>query len=57
MTTAAKKLRDLYRPDALASFEELNGVVGMADVQALEQKFLTPDQLHAKYGGAARSPA
>jgi len=57
MTTAARKLRDLYRPDALASFEELNGVVGMADVQALEQKFLTPDQLQAKYGGAARSPA
>jgi 2-methylisocitrate lyase-like PEP mutase family enzyme len=42
--------RVVDRPDALASFEELNDLVGMREVQALEQKFLTPDQLQAKYG-------
>jgi 2-methylisocitrate lyase-like PEP mutase family enzyme len=45
--------RVVDRPDALASFEELNELVGMADVHALEQKFLTPDQLQAKYGDGA----
>jgi 2-methylisocitrate lyase-like PEP mutase family enzyme len=44
------------RPDALASFEELNDVVGMGAVQALEQQFLTPDQLEAKYGAGASAP-
>ena len=42
--------RVVDRPDALVSFEELNDVVGMQGVQELEQKFLTPDQLAAKYG-------
>jgi len=45
--------RVVDRPDALASFEELNDLVGMRDVQALEQKFLTLDQLHAKYGSSS----
>ena len=47
--------RVVDRPDALASFEELNDLVGMREVEALEQKFLTPDQLRAKYGSG--SPA
>jgi 2-methylisocitrate lyase-like PEP mutase family enzyme len=43
------------RPDALVSFEELHDIMGMAEVEALEQQFLTPEQLAAKYGtsGAA----
>jgi 2-methylisocitrate lyase-like PEP mutase family enzyme len=38
------------RPDALVSFEELHEVMGIADVEALEQRFLTASQLKAKYG-------
>ena len=45
------------RPDALVSFEELNDIMGMAEVEALEQRFLTPAQLAAKYGsGGAAAP-
>ena len=43
------------RPDALVSFEELNEIMGMADVQDLEQQFLTPAQLEAKYHGLSVS--
>jgi hypothetical protein len=38
------------RPDALVSFEELHEIMGIADVEALEQRFLTASQLKAKYG-------
>jgi 2-methylisocitrate lyase-like PEP mutase family enzyme len=38
------------RPDALVSFEELHKIMGIADVEALEQRFLTASQLKAKYG-------
>jgi len=38
------------RPDALVSFEELHDIMGMAEVEALEQRFLTTAQLEAKYG-------
>ena len=38
------------RPDALVSFEELHQVMGIAEVEALEQRFLTASQLEAKYG-------
>jgi 2-methylisocitrate lyase-like PEP mutase family enzyme len=43
------------RPDALVSFEELHEIMGIADVEGLEQRFLTASQLKAKYGesGAA----
>jgi 2-methylisocitrate lyase-like PEP mutase family enzyme len=43
------------RPDALVSFEELHDIMALGEVEALEQRFLTPDQLAAKYGegGAA----
>src|SRR5438552_3074411 len=38
------------RPDALVSFEELHDIMGMHEVEALEQRFLTPEQLETKYG-------
>ena len=41
------------RPDALVSFEELHDIMGMAEVEALEQRFLTREQLAAKYAGGA----
>ena len=41
------------RPDLLVSFEELNKLVGFDEVQAIERKFLTKDQLDRKYRGAA----
>jgi 2-methylisocitrate lyase-like PEP mutase family enzyme len=42
------------RPEALVSFEELNELIGMDAIGALEQKFLTPEQLQAKYGTSAQ---
>jgi len=38
------------RPDALVSFEELHDIMGMHEVEDLEQRFLTTGQLAAKYG-------
>jgi len=38
------------RPDALVSFEELHDIMGMAEIERLEQRFLTPEQLETKYG-------
>lgn len=38
------------RVDLAVSFEELNDLVGFKEIQALEQRFLTPGQLRAKYG-------
>ncbi len=38
------------RPDALVSFEVLHDILGMHEIEAMEQRFLTPDQLEAKYG-------
>jgi len=40
------------RPDALVSFEELNDIMGMAEIERLESKFLTDAQREAKYGRA-----
>lgn len=37
------------RPDALVSFEELNEIMGMAEISRLEQQYLTPAQKAAKY--------
>jgi 2-methylisocitrate lyase-like PEP mutase family enzyme len=42
------------RPEALVSFEELHEIMALADVEALEQRFLTASQLEAKYGGGAK---
>jgi len=45
------------RPDALVSFEELHEIMGMQEVEDLEQRFLTEAQLTAKYGqGGAAAP-
>jgi 2-methylisocitrate lyase-like PEP mutase family enzyme len=41
------------RPDLLVSFEELNDLLGMPELQRLEQRYLTPEQRRAKYKGAA----
>jgi 2-methylisocitrate lyase-like PEP mutase family enzyme len=38
------------RPDALVSFEVLHDILGMHDIEAMEQRFLTANQLEAKYG-------
>src|SRR6266853_4741063 len=38
------------RPDALDSFEELHDIMGMHEIEDLEQRFLTPEQLETKYG-------
>jgi 2-methylisocitrate lyase-like PEP mutase family enzyme len=38
------------RPDALVSFEVLHDILGMHEIEAMEQRFLTTDQLEAKYG-------
>jgi 2-methylisocitrate lyase-like PEP mutase family enzyme len=44
------------RPDALVSFEELHDIMGMDEVEALEQRFLTPAQLQTKYGDGDAAP-
>lgn len=44
------------RPDLLVSFETLNSIMGMAQVQQLEERFLTPAQKFAKYRGGAAAP-
>jgi len=38
------------RPDALVSFEVLHDILGMHEIEAMEQRFLTANQLEAKYG-------
>src|SRR5262249_15569889 len=45
----------IERPDLLVSFEELLDIMGMDDVHGLEQRFLTAEQLSAKYGSARTS--
>lgn len=44
------------RPDALVSFEELNDIMGMAEISRLEQEYLTPAQKAAKYRSDTPSP-
>jgi 2-methylisocitrate lyase-like PEP mutase family enzyme len=43
------------QPDALVSFEELHEIMGIEDVEALEQRFLTASQLKSKYGETGKS--
>jgi 2-methylisocitrate lyase-like PEP mutase family enzyme len=43
------------RPDALVSFEELNDIMGMEEIESLEQRFLTASQLESKYGEGRRA--
>lgn len=37
------------RPDLLVSFEELNELVGIKELERIEQRYLTPEQLRHKY--------
>jgi 2-methylisocitrate lyase-like PEP mutase family enzyme len=39
------------REDALVSFEELNAIMGMADIEKLERQFISADELSRRYGG------
>lgn len=48
-----KSGKPVDRPDLLVSFEELNDLMGMAELQRIEQRYLTPEQRRAKYKGAA----
>jgi 2-methylisocitrate lyase-like PEP mutase family enzyme len=41
------------RPDLLVAFEELNELMGMPELQRLEQRHLTREQLDTKYTAAA----
>lgn len=41
------------RPDLTVSFEELNSLVGFDEIQAIERRFLTKEQMARKYGNAA----
>ena len=43
------------RPDALVSFEELHKIMGIKEVEELEQRFLTGAQLKAKYGASGEA--
>lgn len=43
------------RPDALVSFEELHDIMGMHEVEELEQRFLTTEQLQTKYGSGGKA--
>ncbi|UHL63900.1 isocitrate lyase/PEP mutase family protein [Paralcaligenes sp. KSB-10] len=44
------------RPDALVSFEELNEIMGMAQIKSLEERYLTPSQKATKYKGQTAGP-
>src|SRR5438874_2955756 len=43
------------RPEALVSFEELNAIMGMSEIEDLERRFLTEAQRKAKYGDSGES--
>ncbi len=47
--------RVVDRPDALVSFEVLHEILGMHEIEAMEQRFLTTGQLEAKYGAGRAS--
>lgn len=42
--------RVIERPDLAVSFQELNDLMGLPKIREMEQRYLTPDQLAAKYG-------
>ena len=45
------------RPDLLVSFEELNALVGMGEIDRLERRYLLPEQYKARYENAAYEAA
>jgi hypothetical protein len=40
------------RPDLSVSFEELNSLLGLDEIQEIEARYLTQDDLARKYRGA-----
>ncbi len=42
--------RVIERPDLAVSFAEINDLMGLPTIRAMEQRFLTENQLQAKYG-------
>lgn len=42
--------RVIERPDLAASFAEINDLMGLPCIREMEQRYLTPSQLAAKYG-------
>jgi 2-methylisocitrate lyase-like PEP mutase family enzyme len=45
--------RVIERPDLLVSFQEINALMGLDTVKAMEQRFLSSDQLKTKYDNKA----
>jgi len=45
--------RVIERPDLAVSFQELNDLMGLPRIREMEQRYLTQDQLAAKYSGPA----
>jgi 2-methylisocitrate lyase-like PEP mutase family enzyme len=41
----------IERPDQVVSFEELNELVGIKELERIERRYLTPEQYHQKYDG------
>lgn len=48
---SAEEGRVIERPDLAVSFQEINDLMGLPTIRDMEQRYLTPDQLAAKYGG------
>jgi 2-methylisocitrate lyase-like PEP mutase family enzyme len=47
----------LERPDLLVSFDELCNLMGLPEIHALEQRYLSAEQLASKYGAPTATPA
>jgi 2-methylisocitrate lyase-like PEP mutase family enzyme len=45
--------RVIERPDLLVSFQEINDLMGLGTVKAMEERFLSAGQLKTKYAGKA----
>lgn len=54
---AQNQREPLERPDLLVSFDELCNLMGLPEIHALEQRYLSPDLLAEKYGAPAATPA
>jgi hypothetical protein len=46
--------RTIERPDLLISMDELCDLMGLPKILDMEQRYLTKEQLEAKYGAAAQ---
>lgn len=50
---SAQEGKVIERPDLAVSFQEINDLMGLGTIKEMEQRFLTQEQLQAKYGAAA----